>query len=123
MTEQDLAFFIKNMTAALSVNYTEEGTLDNMKCKMVARMAYKDGYSSKEFREVTKEFIKRNKFPTWTPADFFEIPRRRLYTWQQANELTEGQFDIVQPVYIEGIKNPLWELKENIELTNKNKQG
>lgn len=115
INKEDMKYLQKTMTVCLGIDYFKQGTNDYEKIRLVCNLAYKENYSSKEFRNRINEFIKLCKFPTWTPADFFNFNREKLYKYNEVAEITNGTFEGFETVKIDGFENPLW---KKIDLIN-----
>lgn len=82
------------------------------------------GWTNEWMKQATRYFMKNNKYPTWTIADWFDLPLQKLYTHSQytakITEFGRGFNSEIQWYDLEGVF--LWAYKKEGELPFKKKQ-
>lgn len=92
LTTDDATYFARRATVTFGIDHAEPHTVPNQRVWEVWEQAQRDGWSAAEFRRAVDAFVMRQKFPTWTVADFFADPRPRVYghAWY-AEQTTAGR--------------------------------
>ena len=80
------------LTTAYNINFSDTKSVNYEKIKMIYNLAYEDKFSANEFGLMIKQFIKKNPFVNFTPANVFQFSRPKLYSESWKNK--EYQKDV-----------------------------
>ena len=87
VTEEEVFKGIKILDVVYQVKTSKEKTL------VLYNMMLDKNWTLEQFRQALNNVLETNKFPTWTPADWFsvELPKAYSRTWylKQLNESQE----------------------------------
>lgn len=88
----DATYFARRATVTFGIDHAEPQSLPNLRVWEVWEQAERDGWTGAEFRRAVDAFVLRQKFPTWTVADFFAEPRPKVHghAWY-AEQTTAGR--------------------------------
>lgn len=112
--EEDFDHLLSTLTAAYGTSYHDENSVEYMRAEMVYQQAAEDRWSGPDFRKRIKAFIKANKWPTWTPADFFAGDRPKVWnhTWYveqiTAPNGNRGNIPMLAAYRVPGTEKPVW---------------
>jgi len=79
----DLDYALRQVSRAYRVDAYDEESPEFSLIGLLQTQAVADGMTGQEFRARIDRLVKTQKFPTWTPADFFEqnTPKLHPYSW------------------------------------------
>jgi hypothetical protein len=111
----DLDMLQKYLTAAFGIDHYDERNIEHTRAKLVWQMAKRKGYGKKEFAERLGDFISSQKWATWTPADFFERGRVRLYPYSHYLAQSATERAMMAAYRVEGRREPLFGYIHEVE--------
>lgn len=88
----DLVDFAELLSLNYSVDAVNPDSLEFKKASLIFLEAQRNGFTKDEFREATMRMLRKQKFPTWTLADFFDFERPMLYTKNEVLKMNNGDF-------------------------------
>jgi hypothetical protein len=112
----------KRLMVAYNKDYFDEGKPEFMRVEDLMRRASEKGYTAAEFLQRLDEMVETCKFPTWTPADFFQHKRESLHVYHWMTE--EVKKDATATMRLEaysvpGVLKPLWRYADGEKLEEK----
>lgn len=100
----DATYLARRATVTFGIDHAEPQSLPNLRVWEVWEQAERDGWTASEFRRAVDAFVLRQKFPTWTVADFFAEPRPKVYGHAWYAEQTTagrgaevGRYSVIRP--------------------------
>lgn len=114
MDLQDLDHLCAQLTAAYRTSYYNPDSTEFAIAKMLFDMAVEDGYSSDEFRKALTRFLKANRWPTWTPADFFLAERPKVYPYSWVMEQLPADREAIEGYEVPGVPVAMWGFKHEV---------
>lgn len=75
----DFGKFQEQLTLNFSKDYTVADSIEYKKAKQIFEYCLKEKWSRREFHKRLEQFIKSQKYPTFTVADFLDYERVKLY--------------------------------------------
>ena len=88
--ENDFSQMLVKLSIAFGIDYQNVNSINYLKAKMTFQMMFDENYSKEEFQEALNLFIRTKKYATWTPADFLEYSRPKIYSFDEAYQKTSG---------------------------------
>jgi hypothetical protein len=81
--QEDLARFTARLTTAFEIDFNSPETTRYDKAKMTFDLCTERGMTKKEFSERLGQFLAKQIYPNWKPAEFLEFERTVLmpYSW------------------------------------------
>lgn len=111
LSGSDLDVFLSTLTAAYGIDHFNTDSIEFTRAQLVLDMAIEQEYSADEFNKRMRAFIRANRFPTWTPGDFFAGARPKVYpySWYQERvHENRNNADAIGCYRVAHLDAPMW---------------